>query len=84
MAPIFANGLTLAGQSIPLSAHLTSIILLGDGIGGMVLPALTGPVLDGFGPQAMPWLVLGSLTLNLVVFFMLLRLRPKQIALQPA
>jgi len=84
MAPIFANGLTLAGQSIPLSARLTSIILLGDSIGGMVLPSLTGPVLDGFGPQAMPWLVLGSLSLNLAVFFILVRLRPKKTALQPA
>lgn len=84
MAPIFANGLTLAGQSIPLSARLTSIILLGDSIGGMVLPSLTGPVLDGFGPQAMPWLVLGSLALNLAVFFILVRLRQKKTALQPA
>jgi FHS family Na+ dependent glucose MFS transporter 1 len=67
-------GFTLAGQSIKLTARLSSIILLGDSFGGMVLPWLVGQVIDLSGPQAMITLVLGSMTLNLLAFVMVIQL----------
>lgn len=81
MAPIFANGLTLAGQSVPLTAQLTSIILLGDSVGGMALPWLTGQVIERLGAQSMTWLVFASLALNLAAYFALLRLRKRRLDL---
>ena len=75
MAPVWPSGYTLAGQSIRLTARLSSIVLLGDSFGGMILPWLTGQVLELFGAQTMTWLVFISLALNLLAFFEMLRRR---------
>jgi len=78
MAPVYATGFTLAGQSIALTGMLTSIILLGDSLGGMVLPSVVGQVIESTGAQAMVYLIFGSLVLNLLAFFGILRLRPAE------
>ena len=77
MAPIWATGYNLAGQSIKLTATISSIILLGDSFGGIVLPWLTGRVIESYGAQTMPWLVFSSLALTMVVFLIMLRQRKK-------
>jgi FHS family Na+ dependent glucose MFS transporter 1 len=76
MAPIWPTGFTLAGQSIDLTGRLTSIILLGDSFGGMVLPSAVGQLIESAGPRTMVYLIFGSLVLNLLAFFGMLRLRP--------
>ncbi len=76
MAPVWPTGFTLAGQSVNLSGRVSSLILLGDSFGGMVLPTLVGKVIEGSGPRMMIYLVFGSLTLNLLAFGGMLRLRP--------
>jgi FHS family Na+ dependent glucose MFS transporter 1 len=76
MAPIWPTGFTLAGQSIDLTGRLASIILLGDSLGGMVLPSAVGQVIESAGPRTMVYLIFGSLILNLLAFFGMLRLRP--------
>ena len=78
MAPIWPTGFTLAGQSIDLTGRLTSIILLGDSFGGMVLPSAVGQVIESAGPRTMVYLIFGSLVLNLLAFFGMLRLRPSK------
>jgi FHS family Na+ dependent glucose MFS transporter 1 len=76
MAPIWPTGFTLAGQSIEMTGKVTSVILLGDSFGGMVLPTAVGKVIEGSGPRAMVYLVFGSLALTLLAFAGMLRLRP--------
>lgn len=73
MAPVWPSGFTLAGQSIHLSARLSSIILLGDSLGGMLLPWLVGQMIQDSGPRAMVFLVCASLVLNLAAFFGMIR-----------
>jgi fucose permease len=75
MAPIWPSGFTLAGQSLKLTARVSGIILLGDSLGGMILPWLVGQVLDFTGPQALIYLVFTSLIFNLLAFIAILRLR---------
>ncbi len=75
MAPIWPSGFTLAGQSLRLTARVSGIILLGDSLGGMILPWLVGQVLDFTGPQALMVMVFTSLMFNLVSFIAILRLR---------
>ena len=75
MAPVWPTGYNLAGQSVKLTATVSSIILLGDSFGGMILPALTGRVVEQFGAPMMTWLLLGSLVCNLLMLFAILRLR---------
>jgi fucose permease len=78
MAPVWPTGFTFAGQSIDLSGKLSGMILLGDSIGGMVLPSALGRVIEAAGPRAMTYLIFASLALNLAAFGGMLRLRPKR------
>ena len=85
IAPVWPTGFTLAGQSIDLTGRLTSIILLGDSLGVMVLPSAVGWVIESSSPRALVFLIAGSLALSLAAVFAMLRLRPRQkgIAAQP-
>lgn len=77
MAPVYPSGFTLAVQGFKLTARASSVILLGDNLGGMILPWLVGQVLEAAGPRAMVYLVLGSLICDLLAFVGLLRARSK-------
>lgn len=77
MAPVWPTGFTLVSQSIPLSGRASSLILLGDSFGGMILPTLVGKVVEAVGAGTMPYLVAASLALNLLAFAFLLRVRPR-------
>jgi MFS transporter, FHS family, Na+ dependent glucose transporter 1 len=83
MAPIWPSGFTFAGQSIQLTAHASSIILLGDSLGGMALPWLVGQVLESVGPGAMLYLVFASLLGTLLAFLAMLSQRRAATAAQP-
>ena len=78
IAPVYANGFTLAGQSMALTGMLTSIILLGDSLGGMVLPSLIGQVIESTSAYSMVYLIFGSLVMTLLTFFGMLRLGKNQ------
>jgi FHS family Na+ dependent glucose MFS transporter 1 len=75
MAPVYPSGFTLAVQGLQLTARASSIILLGDSCGAMILPWLVGQVLEAAGPRAMVYLVFGSLICDLLAFVGLLRAR---------
>jgi FHS family Na+ dependent glucose MFS transporter 1 len=68
LAPIYPTGFTLAGQLIYMSARSTSLVLLGDSFGAMLLPWLVGAILDVTGPQALTYLVFASLLADVMVF----------------
>jgi FHS family Na+ dependent glucose MFS transporter 1 len=68
MAPVWPSGYTLAGQSLRLTARISGLILLGDSVGGMVLPGLAGLVMERAGAAAMPQLVLGSVVATFLAF----------------
>jgi FHS family Na+ dependent glucose MFS transporter 1 len=68
LAPIWPTGYTLAGQSVRLTARVSSLILLGDSIGGMVLPGLMGLLMERAGAKAMTPVVLGSLLATFLAF----------------
>jgi FHS family Na+ dependent glucose MFS transporter 1 len=84
MAPVWPTGFTLAGQIINMNARISSLVLLGDGFGGMILPWLVGQILDLSGPRAMVYLVFSSLVLNLLAFVFLSRGRRQKQVAQPA
>jgi FHS family Na+ dependent glucose MFS transporter 1 len=76
MAPLWPTGFTLAGQSLTLTASVSGMILLGDSLGGMVLPWLVGQVMAVTGPRALVYLVFGSLVCTALAFVAMRRLRP--------
>jgi FHS family Na+ dependent glucose MFS transporter 1 len=75
MAPLWPSGFTLAGQVVAMTAFTSGLVLLGDSFGGMVLPALTGKVMELSGGRmsiSLPLLVLGSLAVCLLAYLSLL------------
>ena len=73
IAPIWPTGYNLAGQSVKLTATISSVILLGDNLGGVILPWVTGQAIERFGAQTMPWLVFSSLAITALVFVIMLQ-----------
>lgn len=79
MAPIWATGYNLVGQSIKLTATISSIIILGDSLGAVVLPSATGRAIELWGAQTMPKLVFTSLAINALIFFIMLLQRREHV-----
>jgi fucose permease len=77
MAPIFPTGVTLAGESIHLTARITGLIFLGDSLGGMVLPGILGKVIEITSPRSLMVLVFSSLLMTSITFFFILRQRKR-------
>lgn len=72
MAPIWATGYNLVGQSLKLTATISSIVILGDSLGAVVLPWVTGRAIEQWGAQTMPKLVFISLAINAFIFVIML------------
>lgn len=77
MAPVWATGYNLAGQSIKLTATISSIIILGDSFGGLVLPSLTGAAIETLGAESMPWIVFVAYAINGLIFLAMLTQRKR-------
>jgi FHS family Na+ dependent glucose MFS transporter 1 len=84
MAPIWATGFNLAGQSVKLTATISSIIILGDSLGAIVLPWVAGQGIELLGAQTMPMLVFASLTINALIFMIMLLQRQKHLQIAHA
>jgi FHS family Na+ dependent glucose MFS transporter 1 len=78
MAPMWPSGFTLAAQSVGLTARISGVILIGDSIGGMVLPGLTGLVMERAGAGAMTQLVLASVGATFLAFLGILVFRGRR------
>jgi FHS family Na+ dependent glucose MFS transporter 1 len=78
MAPLWPTGFTMAGQSMKMTAQMSSFIILGDSIGGMILPAAMGLLLEKFGPQIMTTLVFISLVATFIAFIFMRAFRVKK------
>jgi FHS family Na+ dependent glucose MFS transporter 1 len=80
LAPMWPNGYNLAVQSVRLTARVGAVIMLGDSVGAMVLPGLTGLFMERAGAGAMMQLVLASVgaaaVASLVIVLVRARLRP--------
>ena len=66
-ASIFPTLLLLAGERIKVTGAVTGWMLVGGGIGGMFVPWLIGQAAVRIGSSVMPYLVVGSVVLNLIM-----------------
>jgi len=78
-ASIFPTLLLLAGERIKVTGAVTGWMLVGGGIGGMFVPWLIGQAAVRIGSSVMPYLVVGSVVLNLIMV-VLFNKRTKQSA----
>jgi FHS family Na+ dependent glucose MFS transporter 1 len=65
MASIFPTTLSLAERRMEVTGRITSVFIVGGGLGAMSLPWFIGQVLDAIGPRA----VIASVLITLVVAF---------------
>jgi FHS family Na+ dependent glucose MFS transporter 1 len=65
-------------QSIRLTAGVSAVIMLGDSVGGMVMPGLTGLFMERAGAGAMTVLVLASMAATVVAFLAILAFRTRR------
>jgi len=77
MAPIWPSGFTLAGQSINMTGRISGIVLVGDSLGGMLLPWLSGQIIGTAGAQVLIYLVFGAMLMNFLAFIGMENFRPK-------
>jgi FHS family Na+ dependent glucose MFS transporter 1 len=77
LAPIWPTGYNMVGQFVTMTATISSVILLGDSLGVVVLPWVTGQAIERFGARTMPWLVLSSLAICALTFAIMLLQRRK-------
>jgi MFS transporter, FHS family, Na+ dependent glucose transporter 1 len=77
MAPLWPTGFTLASQINILDARLTSLVMLGDSAGVMVLPWLTGKVMESATPSAM--VIVVSISLAAALICVLLMNDPEEV-----
>ncbi|MBN1304614.1 MAG: MFS transporter, partial [Anaerolineales bacterium] len=78
MAPVWPMGFTLVGKVTRLTARTSGIVLLGDSIGGMMLPWLMGVAIVRLGAPMLVYLVFASLMFNLLAFWGVLTLGSAQ------
>ncbi len=71
LAPLWPMGFSLSGQSIPMTARISSVVLLGDSLGAMILPWLVGHLIDFSGAKSIILIVLGSLIFDLGAYLTL-------------
>ncbi len=73
---IFPTLFSLCNQLMSMSGKRTGLVFLASGLGAMLVPSLTGPLLDGAGAGAFPWLLaalMGLLLLGVAVLHRLAR-----------
>ena len=73
MAAIFPQAFAYASENLGLSGRRTASLLIAGSFGAMLMPWLTGVLLESVSPQALPAAVGVALALAIVSFGMMLR-----------
>ena len=73
VASIFPMAIVFTGQRIALTGKVTSLLITGDAVGGMLLPWLSGLLFGSIGPTAMLWKVFASFFIAAALFYVLNR-----------
>ncbi|MFC3285884.1 MFS transporter [Litchfieldella rifensis] len=68
---LFPTLLSLGNQVMEMTGRNTGLIFLACGLGAMIAPSLTGPLLDLVGAQAFPLLLAGLVILLMAALLML-------------
>jgi fucose permease len=69
--------MNLAEERMHITGAIAGLFLVGAGMGGMILPWLIGQVFERVGAGAMMGLILGDSVLNLLMFFLFIRVSAK-------
>jgi FHS family Na+ dependent glucose MFS transporter 1 len=72
MGPLTPNGISFAGQRVPITGQISAVLLVGGSLGSMTLPWVVGQLIDSQGRMWMMY-VTGASILAAVLLFALIR-----------
>jgi MFS transporter, FHS family, Na+ dependent glucose transporter 1 len=72
LASVYPTALVFAERRMKITGQVTSFLLVGGSVGGMVIPVIIGQMFDSVGPRVMMYVVLGDLLAALLVYFLLI------------
>lgn len=68
IASIFASGMNYTEERMPITSGVTSLLVVGAGLGSMTIPWVVGRGLDARGPEMLIYLVAATIAAAIVVF----------------
>lgn len=68
VASVFPMVIVFTQQHIPLTGRITSLIMIGDGVGGMIFPWLAGYLFEKYSPPVMILQIFMSFLTALLIF----------------
>ena len=72
MASIYPTAMTFAERRMKITGQVTSFLLLGGSIGGMIVPLLIGRMFESIGPRVMLVTILIDFVLTVIVYLFLI------------
>jgi FHS family Na+ dependent glucose MFS transporter 1 len=77
LASIFPTFITLAEERMHVTGAITGWFLVGGGVGGMIFPVIIGNAFETFSPNAMMYIVLLTIILDLIFLVIFTRTSSK-------
>lgn len=68
IASMFASGMNYTEERMPITSSVTSLLVVGAGLGSMTLPWVVGRAFDASGPEMLIYLVAVTIAGAIVVF----------------
>ena len=68
IASMFASGMNYTEERMPITSGVTSLLVVGAGLGSMTLPWVVGRAFDARGPEMLIYLVTATVVAAIVVF----------------
>ena len=68
IASMFASGMNYTEERMPITSGVTSLLVVGAGLGSMTIPWVVGRAFDARGPEMLVYLVAGTIAGAIVVF----------------
>jgi fucose permease len=68
MAAVFPQAFAFVSEKLGITGRRAAVLLLGGSLGGMLMPWLTGLMLDSVSAQILPVMVSLAMALALVAF----------------
>jgi len=68
MASFYPTAMTFAAHRVKITGRVTSVLVVGGSIGGMIIPLVIGQLFDSMGPRILLVTVLAALALALIVY----------------
>jgi MFS transporter, FHS family, Na+ dependent glucose transporter 1 len=72
LASVYPTAMAFAERRMKITGQVTSFLLVGGSVGGMIVPVIIGQMFESRGPRVMMFVLLGDLIVALLIYFLLI------------